>query len=60
MHCAWYVFNDSNTNRNYDVGEEVSPYFYMGANTKDVRDAGIYSEPKVEASPLRELRMEIL
>ncbi|MFW9949307.1 MAG: hypothetical protein ACFFKA_04175 [Candidatus Thorarchaeota archaeon] len=53
MHSAWYGFGDHNHNRVYDEGsEELSPYFFMGANTPEVRSKGIISDPKTTAYPL--------
>lgn len=55
MHCAWFGFDDQNQNRYYDVDleEEISPFFYMGMNSKEmVEDVGIYSTPKASATPL--------
>ncbi|MFX1304626.1 MAG: hypothetical protein ACFFBV_09855 [Promethearchaeota archaeon] len=52
MHSAWFGFGDSNSNGYYDIGEEVNPYFFMGASTEDVRNAGIMSNPKTKALPL--------
>jgi hypothetical protein len=53
MHSAWYGFGDENDNGNYDIGEEVSPFFYMGASTDEVRNAKIYSNPKAEVIPMQ-------
>ncbi len=53
MHSAWYGFGDKNHNRFYDEGtEELTPYFFMGANTQEVRDTGIISNPKTITYPL--------
>jgi len=52
MHSAWFGFGDTNLNGFYDIGEEVNPYFFMGADTDEVRNAGIMSNPRTEAIPL--------
>jgi len=53
MHSAWYGFGDHNHNRVYDEGtEELNPYFFMGANTQDVRDTNLTSNPKTTAYPM--------
>ncbi|MFX0011221.1 MAG: hypothetical protein ACFE9R_12965 [Candidatus Hermodarchaeota archaeon] len=53
IHSAWYGFGDHNYNRVYDEGsEELSPYFFMGANTQEVRNTGIISNPKTIAYSL--------
>ena len=53
MHSSWFGFQDDNDNGYFDASEEVSPFFYMGANTDDVRTAGIISHPKTTASGLQ-------
>jgi len=53
MHSAWFVFDDADHSGSYDLGEDVSPFFYMGANTDEVRNIGIISNPKAEATPLQ-------
>jgi hypothetical protein len=56
IHSAWYGFGDHNHNRVYDETgldpEEINPYFFMGANTQDVRDTGLISNPVTTAYPL--------
>ncbi len=52
MHSSWFGFQDDNNNGYFDASEEVSPFFYMGANTDEVRIAGIKSNPKTTASKL--------
>jgi hypothetical protein len=53
IHSAWFVFEDSDYSNSYDLGEEVSPFFYMGASTDEVRETGIHSNPKTEIIPLQ-------
>lgn len=52
IHSSWFGFQDDNDNGYFDSTEEVSPFFYMGASTDDVRAAGIISNPKTTASEL--------
>ena len=52
IHSAWFGFEDDNKNRFLDIGEEVSPYFFMGADTDQVRNTGIVSHPKTFSTPL--------
>jgi hypothetical protein len=52
MHSAWFAFHDDNSNGFLDIGEEASPFFFMGATTDQVRDTGIISNPKTIALPL--------
>jgi hypothetical protein len=54
MLCAWFGFNDNNSNDLYDDGEEINPFFYLGANTSEMQNiVGIKSNPKTEAIPLQ-------
>ncbi|MBD3195261.1 MAG: hypothetical protein GF317_09410 [Candidatus Lokiarchaeota archaeon] len=54
LHCAWFGFSDTNQNRYYDEGENINPFFYMGATTPQmVNDVGIKSNPTVEKIPLQ-------
>ncbi|MFX0048661.1 MAG: hypothetical protein ACFE8G_10900 [Candidatus Hermodarchaeota archaeon] len=53
MHSAWFVYEDSDHSGTYEKGEEISPFFYMGASTDKVRETGIYSNPYTEATPLQ-------
>ncbi|KKK45516.1 MAG: hypothetical protein Lokiarch_09290 [Candidatus Lokiarchaeum sp. GC14_75] len=54
MHCAWFGFNDNNSNDLYDDGEEINPFFYLGATTSEMRDiVGIKSNPKTVTAPLQ-------
>ena len=52
MHSSWFGFEDDNGNGYLDIGEEVSPYFFMGADTDQVRNTGINSHPKTYTTPL--------
>ncbi len=54
MHCAWFGFADKNNNDAYDDGEEITPFFYMGSNSTELRDTvKIHSNPKTTATPLQ-------
>jgi hypothetical protein len=53
MHTAWFGFEDDNGNGYYDAGDEISPFFFMGAQTEGVRNASIYSNPTTTADPLQ-------
>ncbi|TXT65848.1 MAG: hypothetical protein BAJALOKI1v1_360012 [Promethearchaeota archaeon] len=53
MQCAWFGINDSDGNKQYDDGEEIYPFFYLGSNSPNMTDVvGIYSDPKAEVIPL--------
>ncbi len=54
MHCAWFGFNDTNSNDFYDDGEQINPFFYLGANNSEMQNTvNITSNPKTEPIPLQ-------
>ncbi|MBD3254563.1 MAG: hypothetical protein GF383_05695 [Candidatus Lokiarchaeota archaeon] len=54
MNSAWFMFKDNVVSDDYYTdGEEIAPFMYFGGNTAEIRNAGIYSEPKVDASALK-------
>lgn len=55
MHCAWFGFaDDTPSNDQYDDGEEITPFFYMGTNKTELRDTvGIKSNPTTTSTPLQ-------
>jgi hypothetical protein len=55
MHCAWFGFRDDNSSNNqYDEGEEITPFFYMGCNSTELKErVGIDSNPSTHVIPLQ-------
>jgi len=50
---AWFGFSDSDHNRDYTDGENITPFFYMGQSNKEMRDTvGIISHPSCIIKPL--------
>ncbi len=59
MQCAWFGINDSNENGQYDEGEDINPFFYLGSNSPNMtNDVGIKSNPKVTVIPLNRTGIE--
>jgi hypothetical protein len=59
MQCAWFGINDTNNNSEYDDGEPINPFFYLGSNSPNMTDVvNISSNPEAIVIPLNRTGVE--